>query len=181
MLDKIHKRIVGNRVPEKHRWLLDALFPMQEQLDRHIVEKKGLGKMDLFPGKMVALKTEFYEAINEWRGFKHWSEDQCPRAGLLEELVDTLHFVLSGGIEKGVHKARYIPVSDSRSRSLIDQIDSVDEKINLFRRSPSPVSWHVMFHAFMNLCENMGFTAEDLHREYLRKNKVNHDRQENGY
>lgn len=58
---------------------LQKLFEAQAELDRHIVEKKGLQGVDLLPNLILALQVELGECANEWRGFKHWSEDQEPR------------------------------------------------------------------------------------------------------
>lgn len=38
-----------------------------------------------------------------------------------------------------------------------------------------------LFHFLISLAQVMGMTAEDVHEAYLKKNKVNHDRQESGY
>ena len=38
-----------------------------------------------------------------------------------------------------------------------------------------------LFHFLISLAQVMGMTADDVHQAYLKKNKVNHDRQESGY
>lgn len=38
-----------------------------------------------------------------------------------------------------------------------------------------------LFHFLISLAQVMGMNAEDIHEAYLKKNKVNHDRQEKGY
>jgi len=38
-----------------------------------------------------------------------------------------------------------------------------------------------LFHFLISLAQVMGMTAEDVHEAYLKKNKVNHHRQESGY
>ena len=38
-----------------------------------------------------------------------------------------------------------------------------------------------LFHFLISLAQVMGMTAEDVHEAYLKKNKVNHNRQESGY
>lgn len=55
------------------------LFEKQQQLDRYIVKKKRLEDQDLLPNKILALQVELGELANEWRGFKHWSDNQEPR------------------------------------------------------------------------------------------------------
>jgi dimeric dUTPase (all-alpha-NTP-PPase superfamily) len=38
-----------------------------------------------------------------------------------------------------------------------------------------------LFHFLISLAQVMGMTADDVHEAYLKKNKVNHNRQESGY
>jgi dimeric dUTPase (all-alpha-NTP-PPase superfamily) len=38
-----------------------------------------------------------------------------------------------------------------------------------------------LFHFLISLAQVMGMSAEDVHRLYVEKNKVNHDRQDSGY
>ena len=38
-----------------------------------------------------------------------------------------------------------------------------------------------LFHFLISLAQVMGMSAEDVHEAYLKKNQVNHDRQESGY
>jgi len=38
-----------------------------------------------------------------------------------------------------------------------------------------------LFHFLISLAQVMGMNAEDIHEAYLKKNQVNHDRQEKGY
>ncbi|MED1790611.1 dUTP diphosphatase [Brevibacillus laterosporus] len=59
---------------------LETLFEKQKQLDDYIIKKKGLEGQDLFSNKILALQVELGELANEWRGFKHWSEDREPRS-----------------------------------------------------------------------------------------------------
>ena len=38
-----------------------------------------------------------------------------------------------------------------------------------------------LFHFLISMAQVMGMTAEDVHEAYLKKNKVNHERQQSGY
>ena len=38
-----------------------------------------------------------------------------------------------------------------------------------------------LFHFLISLAQVLGMSAEDVHRAYLEKNKVNHERQDSGY
>ncbi|MCY7919532.1 dUTP diphosphatase [Bacillus vallismortis] len=58
---------------------LQKMFEMQKELDERIVKEKGLEGQDLLPNLILALQVELAECANEWRGFKHWSNNQKPR------------------------------------------------------------------------------------------------------
>lgn len=58
---------------------LQKLFEAQAELDKHIIEKKGLQGVNLLPNLILALQVELGECAQEWRGFKFWSHDQKPR------------------------------------------------------------------------------------------------------
>jgi len=38
-----------------------------------------------------------------------------------------------------------------------------------------------LFHFLISLAQVMGMSAQDVHEAYLKKNQVNHDRQDSGY
>jgi dimeric dUTPase (all-alpha-NTP-PPase superfamily) len=38
-----------------------------------------------------------------------------------------------------------------------------------------------LFHFLISLAQVLGMTPEDVHEAYLKKNKVNHERQDSGY
>ncbi|MED4860112.1 dUTP diphosphatase [Bacillus atrophaeus] len=61
---------------------LQKMFEMQKVLDDRIIKEKGLQGQDLLPNLILALQVELAECANEWRGFKHWSNNQKPRTKL---------------------------------------------------------------------------------------------------
>ncbi|MBT9285884.1 MULTISPECIES: dUTP diphosphatase [Bacillus] len=58
---------------------LQKMFEIQKVLDDRIIKEKGLEGQDLLPNLILALQVELAECANEWRGFKHWSNDREPR------------------------------------------------------------------------------------------------------
>lgn len=38
-----------------------------------------------------------------------------------------------------------------------------------------------LFHFLVSIAQVLGMTAEDVHRAYVEKNKINHQRQDSGY
>ncbi|MEV2911136.1 dUTP diphosphatase, partial [Paenibacillus larvae] len=73
---------------------IEKMFEMQKELDMRIIKEHGLEGQDLLPNTVLALQVEIAELANEWRGFKHWSNNREP-GNTLEEYVDCLHLFLS--------------------------------------------------------------------------------------
>lgn len=125
------------------------------------------------------------------------------RNPLLEEFVDSLHFYLSIAIQKGWQEALYIyeeqldPVeftADLTSNYLEmtyflnkAYMENYSEEENKEFESksgfPKKQYWfRIAWILFLNIGVNgFGFTLEQIEAAYLAKNKVNHQRQEEGY
>jgi len=113
---------------------LAELYEMQKALDARIIKEKGLEYQDLMPNTVLALLVELAEMSNEWRGFKHWSNDQEPRTKvpstawgepyrnpLLEEYVDCVHFFLSIARQKDWLEHMYVyeeAIDETREKGL---------------------------------------------------------------
>src|SRR5690625_3647132 len=182
---------------------LDQLFKMQKELDERILDRfPELRNEDLLDKKILALQVELGELAQNWRGFKFWSKDQNPRTKvlkqptmndedkeyynpLLEEYVDCLHFYLSIGNDLIINtKYEFAPSYVSRVITLLGLINRYtsemwwehhDETGNAF------IKWLFGFQHFLRLGEVLGFTWEEIEEAYLEKNKINHERQANGY
>ncbi|MFC5528416.1 dUTP diphosphatase [Cohnella yongneupensis] len=68
---------------------LEQLYEMQKSLDARIIKEKNLEGVDLLPNTVLALQVEIAELANEWRGFKHWSNDREPRTTRFREQLVT--------------------------------------------------------------------------------------------
>jgi dimeric dUTPase (all-alpha-NTP-PPase superfamily) len=189
---------------------LDELFAMQRELDTDIVKIKGLEGQDLLTKKILALQVELGELCQEWRGFKFWSEDQEPRTSelnnalavscgaepkyknpLLEEYVDCLHFILSIGIDIKIYTTNYselvVPYK-SKMKGLEDkflfigyEVTKLYQEIRDRVGKHEKVLWIYLFNSFAGLGELLGFTWEEVVQAYYDKNKINFERQANGY
>ena len=71
------------------------------------------------------------------------------------------------------------------SQEISELIDSVPwkwwAKYQKFDEQNIKVEIIDIFHFLISAAQVMGLTAEDVHRIYMQKNKVNFDRQESGY
>ena len=204
---------------------LKKLFPLQKELDSHIVKEKGLEGQDLLDKKILALQVELGELANEHRGFKFWSEDQepdikkchacrglgefeyldfypencshCEGTGIeggrvLEEYVDCLHFILSIGNDLEFSNVRF--PDNEEVDDFIDVGRSVSHQLNLlmsligrmyFKLIKEEIvyftDYYVVVGAFISLYKMLGFNWKQIEQAYLEKNKINHERQQNGY
>ena len=189
---------------------LQKMFEMQKALDERIIKEKGLEGQDLLPNLILALQVELAECANEWRGFKHWSNDREPRTKhpletspngafrkggnpLLEEYVDCLHFILSIGNRIGYSDKNTKKLEGGTLRSNLDVADQVgvfsdvfeaiamvNEDISLSRLGPK-ASYAILFRRFNSLGKMLGFTPDQIEAAYMEKNAVNHQRQQEGY
>jgi len=70
-------------------------------------------------------------------------------------------------------------------QELAELVDSVPWKwwaqYQVFDKQNAKVEIIDMFHFLMSLALTLGLSAKDVFESYLRKNKVNFDRQEQGY
>ena len=75
--------------------------------------------------------------------------------------------------------------SRAMQQELAELIDSVPWKwwanYQEFDKQNAKVEIVDLFHFLISLAQVMGMSATDVHEAYLKKNQVNHDRQESGY
>ena len=118
--------------------------------------------------------------------------DDCEGTGernyLLEELVDCLHFVLSIGLEHEFHKdVELLEIEPITSHKAGKGYDINTQYIQL-----SQTDWDVYetghggyylegLELFLGMCEMLGFNWDEVEQAYMIKNKINHQRQLNGY
>lgn len=115
---------------------------------------------------------------------------QCEGEGtlpnrVLEEYVDCLHFILSIGLELKAEKL--VVWSVQESESIIDMFNRVFMQISVIqsciesRATIIQTHYSILVDLFVELGEMLGFTWEQIEDAYFTKNKVNHERQDNGY
>jgi len=183
---------------------LQKLFEAQAELDEHI-EKKHPRKEgeDRLSKKILALQVELAECAQESRCFKYWSNDQEPRIRvydkqksridktvwknpLLEEFVDCLHFILSIGNQIEFDQEiddRYISDSITRQFNFIfEDVSKLMKSIRMRNPKDDLKAWYEMIiEGIIGLGEMLGFTWEQIEESYFEKNRLNHERQNNGY
>lgn len=159
---------------------LEKLFTLQKELDNRILKEHNLNGEILFSQKALALQVEVGELANETKCFKYWSnKGPSPEETILEEFVDCLHFILSIGIDKNFENVKI--TAANYGEKLTDQFLDLFIDINDFLICSSIDHYITLFEDFLSLGLNLGFTEANIEEAYLKKNLVNHERQDNGY
>src|SRR5699024_4528421 len=105
------------------------------------------------------------------------------RNTLLEEYVDCLHFILSIGNDLEIEKVEWFTYE---YRDLTDLFLTVNKSVNELLIACEgggdyQLNYSVLISYFDQLGYELGFTWEQIEQAYYEKNKVNHERQANGY
>jgi len=158
---------------------LNRLMELQKELDKQIIEGRGLQGRNLLPMRVLALQVEIAELAQEVSdAWKFWKSPK-PRdqKKVLEELVDCLHFLLSIGLAIEVDPYE-MPYKVYRRMDLIDQFHAMFDMAGI---AYVPNQWHWTMSVYLGLCDMLGFTWDEVERAYLAKNEINLARQEQGY
>ena len=159
---------------------LNEIIEMQKTLDQRIHESKGLCSKDTLKSRIVALSVELAEMANEMRFFKFWSTKTRNEERILEEAADCLHFIVSIGNELG-----FTPSFNARKIGKTADPVYLYLKINNYLAEVDggigEYSYGVMCDTFIELLALYNISTEDLFNEYAIKNRVNHQRQDEGY
>lgn len=130
--------------------------------------------------KAKAFNYECPDDENALLGFKR-------RNTVLEEYVDCLHFILSIGNDLDVdikkHYGTYQGPDITRHFNFMFQDVSNLSKCIFAQADRSVIleMYYEVCRGFIGLGELLGFTQEQIEQAYLDKNKINHERQVNGY
>ncbi|WP_249659293.1 dUTP diphosphatase [Lysinibacillus fusiformis] len=159
---------------------IQQLFMMQKELDNFIEQTQNI-QQDVFQEKGLALMVELAELANETRCFKFWStKGPSAREVILEEYVDSIHFILSLGLLKNYTTIEKWPVIEEQ-RHLTAIFLETQGAIWAFIQQPTEDRYLAIWQCYGLLAYNFGFTFEDVVRAYVEKNKENYNRQRTGY
>lgn len=159
---------------------LQELFAMQAELDRFIQSNRGVQE-DVFRKKGLALLVELGELANETRCFKFWStKGASERDVILEEYVDSIHFLLSLGIEKNLDMLKEWP-DHIGEPDLTELFIGTQRHILEFLEDYSMSNYQDIWSWYGGIAHVLGFTYEDILEAYVAKNQTNYDRQNEGY
>lgn len=158
---------------------LQKLFEMQAALDAFIEKTQNINH-DVFREKGLALLVELSELANETRCFKFWStKGPSARDIILEEFVDSIHFMLSLGIMRELEFENWHIIEEKHD--LTELFLRAQAAITTFLTLPTENTYTAIWDSYALLAYNLNFTPEDIIAAYMSKNEENYARQRNGY
>lgn len=159
---------------------LNDIRHLQIELDERIMANHAVTRPQTRTKRILALMVEIGELANETRAFKFWSfKKPSDKEVLLEELGDCVHFAVSLGIDLGDDAQEL--AFESREASLSDQfIDWMAETAKL-KKDFNLVQYRLVLSYIGSVALAMGFEASDVFDFYVKKNEINHNRQETQY
>lgn len=174
---------------------LQEILEMQKELDNRICREHNLKPEERIPNLILALWVELGELANETRAFKDWSlKPASAREILLEEHSDGIHFINSLIILTGHEEYLQYVITNWEFTRQIPKSDLVAQFSNLYSDIAMLRDWYLedktykmgvllkgIYTNYIALGAMLGFTFEDIYNEYMRKNAINHERQNTGY
>lgn len=163
---------------------LANLFESQKKLRSHI----NYNEPDRFNKLILALLVEIGELANELpKLFKYWSHKKNNYKNALFEYVDGLHFVLELGIELDYFPSSvpglYHSTKTTQFIELYYKVSELNFAVQEWGKKDIIVHdcYQEIFDYYLSLGKSLGFTWEQIEQAYYDKNRVNHERQDNGY
>src|SRR5699024_466208 len=189
---KLDKRIVEKKGLHGQDLLDKKILALQVELGELANEWRGIK----FWSEDQEPNTEVIEGCKVCYGQSYEAEEHCDECGgggdikkhpLLEEYVDCLHFILSIGNDLGIGY-KVFDIRDYAEHTttfvfsgLFFQISNLKEDLYNHREYRLGSDYGMIFQVFLALGKKLGFTWEQIEESYFAKNKINHERQANGY
>ena len=160
--------------------VLSPLFSLQADLDAEIAAEHGIDYPSTHKRRLLALLVELGEFANETRCFKYWSnKSPSPKATILEEYVDGLHFLLSLGIPLGV--CEYTHHFVVREKDLTSALLKVYADAVELEEHYDVEHYQKAFSDYLNIIPLFDFSSKEVVEAYLGKLATNHKRQQENY
>ena len=111
--------------------------------------------------------------------------DKLDKIFSMQEELNERIGVITKGMDEEKKTEWVLNYSRAMQQELSELIDSVPwkwwAKYQKFDQQNARVEVVDLFHFLISLAQVLGMSAEDIHDAYIKKNKVNHDRQDTGY
>ena len=159
----------------------------QINLDAYILDNHdNLTMENTMYERFLAKLVELGELANETRCFKYWSNKPSSEKDIvLDEFVDVLHFYASilNGLKVDYFEDEGLIVEHRPTILFLKLFVASSSMLLAMEHKAASIKdiafeW---FNLYMSLADSLGFTEQDIIDAYDRKNKVNYERQDNGY
>lgn len=164
-------------------------------LDERINKENGNTRADTIDNRARALSVEINELFNETKFFKDWSKKQVEYSSapypksVKMEYIDCIHFMLSLAIDYDIDVEA--PIAESGNSTWEELFDIgrkvIDDHIRIFITcSPGytplrATTLKIIYNHINFIGAKLELDEQEIIDLYLEKNKINHDRQNNGY
>lgn len=159
---------------------LTPLIVYQNELDIRIMEQHQETRANTQLKRILALVVEISELANETRTFKYWSlKGPSEKEVLLEEFSDSIHFILSLGIDLGNVELKVAceDIEYDLSRLFVEWTESSAKLMHNFNST----NFQICANYCAKLAYTLKFSEEEVIAIYLKKNQKNHTRQDQAY
>ena len=170
---------------------MKELQKKQAELDKFIYNKQGIPLNDLkLKEKIIALDVELSEFANEIEFFKYWKVNKGKNK-ILEEACDCLHFILSIANALKVNLDEFVDIENIKNEKLFcysveniyiaTKLYLLEDVLDCEGTYSREEATCIIFENLVMMILKIGFTYEDLIKEYDRKYEINIQRQKEGY
>lgn len=160
------------------------LLEMQDKLDTHIMKNHKLQFIKLSKAVLATI-IELSEVVNDEQSFKYWKVNNQPKPTLIEEIADFTHF-LAHLSNRFIVKAEEIQKIGGIKYTELDEhflhMHHALTMIGLYPKAEAKRKYVlILWMLFKGLWELLGFTEDEVYQAYLKKNKINYERQASNY
>ena len=157
-----------------------ALYEQQSLLDTRIHAQNHVDYPITMSRRVLALLVELGELANETRTFKFWStKGPSPKAKILDEYADGLHFLLSLGLAlKTSTKVFSYRVS---KKTLTEQFLRCYHDFSELAEALNQKRYEKAMSSYLSLIPALGVTQQEVVDAYLTKLAINFKRQDEKY
>lgn len=159
---------------------LSTLYLEQARLDTRIHAQNHVDYPSTMSRRVMALLVELGELANETRTFKFWStKGPSPKAKILDEYADGLHFLLSLGLALDT-KTKTFNYRKS-TKTLTEQFLRCYQAFSLLAIILNQTNYDQAMARFLSLIPSLNVTPEEVKDAYLTKLAINFKRQDEKY
>ena len=123
--------------------------------------------------------------LGEVSTFTNWGMDKFDEIFSMQDTLNKRIGVNTDGMSDEDKAKWVLNYTRAMQQEMSELIDSVPwkwwAKYQEFDEQNAKVEVVDLFHFLISLAQVLGMTPEDVHDAYLKKNKVNHERQDSGY